>query len=82
MEKTTSMSLEQFNSLHGEKLKIIGRWHDIVRFRGVVICEVDDPDALNHWALEWIDLLDYDIAPVVEDDEMMETVNRFLASQD
>jgi Protein of unknown function (DUF3303). len=29
----------------------IGRWHDLARGRGVIICESDSAEALANWAL-------------------------------
>jgi Protein of unknown function (DUF3303) len=53
----------------GNRIKQIGRWHDLARGRGVIICESDSAEALANWALNWNSLLDVDIAPVLDDDE-------------
>lgn len=42
----------------GDKVKLIGRWHDISSFTGVAICEWHDPLALASWALNWNSVLD------------------------
>jgi hypothetical protein len=41
----------------GDKIKLIGRWHDVSRFEGVAICECDDAQAV---ALETSVVLDDD----------------------
>jgi len=54
----------------GSEIKLIGRWHDISRFRGVAICETADPRALAAWALNWNGVLDLETVPVLDDDEV------------
>ena len=53
----------------GERIKHIGRWHDLARGRGVVICESDSAEAIANWALNWSSILDVDVASVLDDDE-------------
>ena len=53
----------------GDKIKLIGRWHDLAAFTGVAICESDDIHALSAWAMNWNHSLDVEIAPVVDDAE-------------
>ena len=53
----------------GDKINLIGRWHDLAAGSGVAICESDDIDALSTWALNWNQSLDVEIAPVVDDTE-------------
>jgi hypothetical protein len=53
----------------GEKIKLIGRWHDLQRFTGVAICETDDAQAIAAWALNWNNVLDIEATPVLDDDE-------------
>jgi hypothetical protein len=53
----------------GNRIKQIGRWHDLARGRGVVICESDSAEALANWALNWNGLLDADVVPVLDDNE-------------
>ena len=37
----------------GSRIKLIGRWHDLARGRGVIICESDSAEAVANWALNW-----------------------------
>jgi hypothetical protein len=53
----------------GSKIKLIGRWHDLARGRGVAICESDSAEALANWALNWNRLLNLEITPVLDDKE-------------
>jgi hypothetical protein len=50
-------------------VKLIGRWHDMARGRGVIICESDSAEAVSNWALNWNTVLDLDVAVVLDDAE-------------
>ena len=56
----------------GDKINVIGRWHDMASGTGVAICESDDAKALSGWALNWNSILDMNIVPVLDDDEARE----------
>ena len=43
---------EQDQADHGSGVKLIGRWHDLPRGRGVAICESDSAEAVSNWALK------------------------------
>ena len=53
----------------GPAIQLIGRWHDLVRGKGVVICESSDPVAVSNWCLNWNTLLDFEIGIVHDDAE-------------
>lgn len=53
----------------GPNLRVISRWHDLVRGRGVVLYECSSADALAALGLYWNDLLDVDICTVLDDAE-------------
>ena len=53
----------------GSQIKLIGRWHDLARGRGVAICESDSAEAVSNWALNWNGVLDADVAVVLDDKE-------------
>jgi len=60
---------DQLAAEPGPSIRMIGRWHDLVRGKGVVICESDDPVAVSNWTLNWNTLLDLEIGIVHDDDE-------------
>ncbi len=53
----------------GPGVKILGRWHDVVSFTGVAICEADDAGALSQYLLKWNSMMDMDVCPVLDDAE-------------
>jgi hypothetical protein len=53
----------------GDKVKLIGRWHDLSQFKGVAICESDDAQAVASWALNWNSALDIETVMVLDDEE-------------
>ena len=63
------MTPEQDAADRGSRIKQIGRWHDLARGRGVVICESDSAEAVANWALNWNSILDVDVVPVLDDNE-------------
>jgi hypothetical protein len=53
----------------GDSVKLIGRWHDVISFTGLAICESDDASAVANWILNWNTILDAEVTPVLDDDE-------------
>ena len=53
----------------GDKVRLIGRWHDLSQFTGVAICESDDAQAVASWALNWNSALDVQTVVVLDDEE-------------
>jgi hypothetical protein len=53
----------------GNKVKLIGRWHDVAGFTGVAIFETDDPEAIPAWLLNWNHSIDIEVTPVLDDEE-------------
>lgn len=69
LQAFAEMTAQQEQSMMGDKLKLIGRWHDLVRGTGVAIFETDDAVAMSTYALQWNEHMDMDIAIVTDDDE-------------
>jgi hypothetical protein len=69
LQAWSKMTAEDHAGNLGDKVKLIGRWHDLVRFTGVAILETDDPIALSEYILKWNAILDADLAVVVDDEE-------------
>lgn len=54
---------------------MIGRWHDLVRGKGVLIFEAEDPVAVSNWTLNWNSLMDFEIG-IVHDDSGTQEIGR------
>ena len=66
----SQMSPEHDQADMGDKIKLIGRWHDVARMQGVAIYEADDASAMANWALNWNSMMDIlDVVPVLDDEE-------------
>ena len=51
-------------------VKLLGRWTRADFSKGYDLLESDDPKSLAEFALAWNDLLEVEIAPVMEDQEV------------
>ena len=63
------MTKKQEQALMGKKLKLIGRWHDLVRGTGVAVYETDSVEAISAYSLKWSEHMDLDISLVLDDEE-------------
>jgi hypothetical protein len=64
-----AMDLNDYQTQQGSAINVIERWHDVINCTGVVICETDDAQALGQWLMNWNAVCDFEIAPVVDDEE-------------
>ena len=64
-----NMTDEQDKAVMGDKMKLLGRWHDLARGTGAAVFETDDADALTAYSMRWNAHMDLDISVVVGDDE-------------
>jgi len=55
-------------------VKMLGRWHRVGGGGGFVLAESDDSVAIGKWMQEWTDLLEFDIAPVNTDEDVMKVL--------
>jgi hypothetical protein len=81
LEFAAQMGLEEYKKHHGPAVKLIGRWHDIVRFRGTMIAETEDLKALDLWLLKWTDVCDFEVTAVIDDDEVYSVMERHLSEK-
>jgi len=65
----SQMTAEDDKKDMGEKIRLIGRWHDLSQMTGVAICESDDAQAVASWALNWNNVLDVETVVVLDDEE-------------
>lgn len=57
-----------------EGVTMVGRWHKAAGLGGFLIAETSDPVALGKWMQEWTDLLEFDVTPVTDDEQVMEVL--------
>jgi hypothetical protein len=48
---------------------IVGRWHDLAAGSGVIIAETDCHGALMSWVLNWSELAETKVTPVLNDQD-------------
>lgn len=63
----SQMSGQQEQALMTGGVRLLGRWHDLVRGTGAAIFEADNVEALSAYALNWNRFMDLDISAVVDD---------------
>lgn len=65
----SSMGAEDDRKDMGDKITLIGRWHDLAHSKGVAIIEADNTEAIFNWVLNWNSVLDMELSPVLDDAE-------------
>lgn len=55
-----------------EGVETVARWHSAGGGNGWHVVETDDPQRITDFALKWGDLIEFDIAPVIDDEELVE----------
>ena len=58
----------------GPNVTMLGRWHKVAGNQGFVLAESTDTVAIGKWMQEWTDLLLFDIALVVNDEDVMKVL--------
>lgn len=53
---------------------MLGRWHNAAGNGGFFLVETDDPVALARWLQEWTDVIDFEVVPVVTDEQVSEVI--------
>ena len=55
-----------------EGIRTVSRWHSAGGGHGWSVVEADHPRHITDWALNWGDLIDYEVTPVINDEELGE----------
>ncbi|CAM5798324.1 DUF3303 domain-containing protein [Rhizobacter fulvus] len=66
-------TIERFAKTGGQPpkgVKMLGRWHDVANGTGFAVSEADDAAAVARWALEWNDLMEMDVRPALDDEQL------------
>lgn len=81
LEAWCSMSAEE-RADTGDGVTLIGRWHNSSEFTGVLIVETDNAAALHAYLVPWSAVMDFDVSPVLDDEESAALGAELIASQD
>ena len=65
----SDMSAEDDQEMMGDSVTLIGRWHEVVSSAGVAIFESDSVAAVSNYLLNWNQVCDCDVTPVLDDEE-------------
>jgi hypothetical protein len=71
---TAQERFKKTGGLPGEGVKMLGRWHAIAGNHGFVLAESNDGVAIGKWMQEWTDLLEFDVIPVNNDEDVMKVL--------
>lgn len=58
----------------GDGVKMVGRWHCVGGNNGFLLAETNDSVAFGKWMQEWTDLIDFDVMPVNNDEDVMKVL--------
>lgn len=81
-EEDRAEAIARFQNTGGtphEGITLLGRWTRADLSGGLALLETDDPGKLAAFAYEWNNIMELDIIPVLDDQELfnvMETVSR------
>jgi hypothetical protein len=81
LKKWSSMTPQERANM-GSGVKMIGRWHDLARRKGVGVWEATDLAALHRYLGQWNPFMDVDIAPVLDDEESAAVGKTIVAGHD
>lgn len=69
LARFAQMTPEQDQELMGKDIKLIGRWHDLVKGCGVCIFEANNAEMVSKYALNWNGVMNLDTSVVLDDAE-------------
>ena len=65
--------IERFAKTGGQPpqgVTMLGRWHEVANGTGFAVSEANDASAMARWALEWTDLMEMDVHPALNDEQL------------
>lgn len=57
-----------------EGVTMVGRWHQMGSGDGFALFEADDPIAMSRYVMAWADLVDQEVYPVLDDEEIGQAI--------
>lgn len=61
-----------------EGLRYIGSWVELTYDRCFQLMECNDASLLQRWVLQWLDIVDFEIIPVVESKQASNAIEPYL----
>ena len=77
--KAQEEALRRFRETGGQPpagVRLLGRWTRADFMGGVVLLESDDAKALTEFSLRWSDVMNLELVPVLEDQELVEALEK------
>lgn len=75
--QTQDEAIRRFRETGGQPpagAKLLGRWTQADFMGGYVLLETDDAKALTQFSLMWSDLMELEIIPVLDDQELVDVL--------
>ncbi|HKJ32836.1 MAG TPA: DUF3303 family protein [Balneolales bacterium] len=57
-----------------EGVRLQGRWHSVNGNKGFILAESSDLPAIGKWVQEWSDMLNFDVTPVLSDEQILHVI--------
>jgi uncharacterized protein DUF3303 len=76
---TQDEAIRRFRETGGQPpsgARLLGRWTRADFMGGVVLLESDDPKVITQFSLMWSDLMELEVVPVLDDQEILEVLTR------
>ena len=70
--------LREKGRLLPEELKYVGSWVEADCNRCFQLMECDDASLFQKWVIQWQDLIDFDIVPVIKSEHATKAIRPFL----
>lgn len=71
---TAQDRFKKTGGMPGEGVKMHGRWHAVGGNHGYLLAESNDSVAIGKWMQEWTDILEFDVVPVNNDEDVMKVI--------
>ena len=68
------------HAFFGDQINIVGRWHSVGGGSGVCICVTKNIEALTSWMVNWAEMCDIHVEPVVDDDTLRDILRKKLSN--
>jgi hypothetical protein len=74
VRKAAQDRFKSTGGLPGPGATMVGRWHAVGGNRGFVLCESNDSVAIGKWMQDWTDLLEFEVIPVNNDEDVLKVL--------